>query len=90
MAFFSGGCLFTKCANASGEYSCLWYTVVIEIIQIIHCKSGLLAKCTNQTKVIEITTQQMFQVASPNSTENTIFNDFCCLKIIQPLHGKHL
>jgi len=26
----------------------------------------------------------MFQVFSPNSTENATFNDFCRLKIIQP------
>jgi len=27
----------------------------------------------------------MFQVVSPNSAENATLNDFCSLKIIQPL-----
>jgi len=28
-------------------------------------------------------TQQMFQVVPPNSTENATFNDFCILRMIQ-------
>jgi len=29
-------------------------------------------------------------VVSPNATEDATFNDFYSLKIIQPLHGKHI
>jgi len=32
----------------------------------------------------------MFQVDSPNSTENVTFNDICSLKTIEPFHCKHL
>jgi len=31
----------------------------------------------------------LFQVVNQNSTENATFNDFCSLKIIQLIHGKH-
>jgi len=46
--------------------------------------SGSLAKFTDS---FQLSTQQMFQVVSTNSTKNATFNDFCFLKIIQPLQG---